>query len=284
MIAGLILAAGDGRGSAAPKQLAELRGRPLLEHAVAAMLAVPAIDPVVVVLGARADEIARAGRLSARAESVVCDRLGRRPVGVAALRRGGARRRRRGGRDARRPAADHAGGDRRRAAVRSAGTSRARDLRRAAGPPRAAARPAARARRRACRRRGFRDLLEGARVRRFECGELCDPVDVDTREALDGLRWAGPHRGRDRDPRDRRPSRRAAGADARHAGQGRSRARAAGSTGSRRASRTPTSTCTSRNGPARRRSPTISARPRSASTRAASSISWRGPRTCAFTA
>jgi CTP:molybdopterin cytidylyltransferase MocA len=34
---------------------------------------------------------------------------------------------------------------------------------------------------------GFRDLLSGTRVREFECGDLCDPVDVDTREELDAL-------------------------------------------------------------------------------------------------
>jgi CTP:molybdopterin cytidylyltransferase MocA len=34
---------------------------------------------------------------------------------------------------------------------------------------------------------GFRDLLAGARVREFECGDLCDPVDVDTRAELDAL-------------------------------------------------------------------------------------------------
>ena len=31
---------------------------------------------------------------------------------------------------------------------------------------------------------GFRDLLSGQRVRRFEAGHLCDPVDIDTREEL----------------------------------------------------------------------------------------------------
>jgi len=31
---------------------------------------------------------------------------------------------------------------------------------------------------------GFRPLLDGARVRRFEAGHLCDPTDIDTREEL----------------------------------------------------------------------------------------------------
>jgi molybdenum cofactor cytidylyltransferase len=56
-IGGLVLAAGEGRRFGGPKQLAALNGRPLLEHAVLVMLAVPAISPVVVVLGAHAGEI-----------------------------------------------------------------------------------------------------------------------------------------------------------------------------------------------------------------------------------
>src|SRR5918997_1615678 len=55
--AGLVLAAGAARRFGGPKQLAELDGRPLLEHALAAL---SGLDRIVVVLGARADEI-RAG-------------------------------------------------------------------------------------------------------------------------------------------------------------------------------------------------------------------------------
>ena len=72
MIAGLVLAAGAGtRFGAEPKQLAALDGRPLLEHAVAAQCAVPALERVVVVLGARAEEI-HASVDFGRAEVVVC--------------------------------------------------------------------------------------------------------------------------------------------------------------------------------------------------------------------
>ena len=56
-IAGLVLAAGAGRRFGGPKQLAELDGRPLLEHVLAAMAAVDAFERVVVTLGAGAHEI-----------------------------------------------------------------------------------------------------------------------------------------------------------------------------------------------------------------------------------
>jgi CTP:molybdopterin cytidylyltransferase MocA len=56
---GLVLAAGEARRFGSAKQLALLDGRPLLEHVVTAMRAAP-LDEVIVVLGARAEEI-RAG-------------------------------------------------------------------------------------------------------------------------------------------------------------------------------------------------------------------------------
>jgi molybdenum cofactor cytidylyltransferase len=74
MTAGLILAAGAGTrfSSASPKQLARLRGRPLLEWAVRAQCAVPGLARVVVVLGSRASAV-RAGVAFGRAEAVVCE-------------------------------------------------------------------------------------------------------------------------------------------------------------------------------------------------------------------
>jgi molybdenum cofactor cytidylyltransferase len=70
--AGLVLAAGAGtRFGGAIKQLAILRGRPLLEYAVESMLAVEALDRVLVVLGHAADEIQRVVELG-DAEVVVC--------------------------------------------------------------------------------------------------------------------------------------------------------------------------------------------------------------------
>ena len=56
MPVGLILAAGAGRRFGSTKQLAELRGRPLLAHALDAMLAA-GLERVIVVLGHDADAI-----------------------------------------------------------------------------------------------------------------------------------------------------------------------------------------------------------------------------------
>jgi molybdenum cofactor cytidylyltransferase len=71
-VAGLVLAAGGGtRFGAAPKQLADFHGRPLLEWAVRAQCDVAELARVVVVLGSFADEIVP--RLHwGRAETVVC--------------------------------------------------------------------------------------------------------------------------------------------------------------------------------------------------------------------
>ena len=71
-IGGIVLAAGEGKRFGGPKQVAVLDGRPLLEHAVRAMLAVPAISPVVVVLGAHADSVREKVDLGG-ADVVVCD-------------------------------------------------------------------------------------------------------------------------------------------------------------------------------------------------------------------
>jgi molybdenum cofactor cytidylyltransferase len=69
LIAGLVLAAGEGTRFGGPKQLAELDGRPLLEHALEA---ISALERVVLVLGAHADEI-RSEVDFGRAVPVVCE-------------------------------------------------------------------------------------------------------------------------------------------------------------------------------------------------------------------
>ncbi len=55
-VAGVVLAAGEGRRFGSPKQLATLDGRPLLEHALATVAAA-GLDRVVVVLGSHADQV-----------------------------------------------------------------------------------------------------------------------------------------------------------------------------------------------------------------------------------
>lgn len=74
MICGLVLAAGAGtRFGERSKLLADLEGRPLLEHAIAAQCAVAELERVAVVLGASAEEIvARVDFM--RAEPVICPR------------------------------------------------------------------------------------------------------------------------------------------------------------------------------------------------------------------
>jgi molybdenum cofactor cytidylyltransferase len=72
LIGGLVLAAGAATRFGAPKQLAELDGAPLLEHALRTMTAAP-VGRVVVVLGSAADEIAAAVDLQG-ADPLVCAR------------------------------------------------------------------------------------------------------------------------------------------------------------------------------------------------------------------
>jgi CTP:molybdopterin cytidylyltransferase MocA len=88
-VGGLILAAGAGRRFGAPKQLAMLDGRPLLEHALLAMAGATRVDQVVVVLGSHADEILAKVELHG-ALAVVCadweqGQAASLRVGVAAL-------------------------------------------------------------------------------------------------------------------------------------------------------------------------------------------------------
>lgn len=90
MTSGVVLAAGAGTrfgGPGASKLLAELDGRPLLEHALRAQCAVQAIERVVVVLGFEADAV-RARVEFGRAEPVVCRDWDR---GLAASLRCGVR-------------------------------------------------------------------------------------------------------------------------------------------------------------------------------------------------
>ncbi len=69
-VGALVLAAGAARRYGAAKQLAELDGRPLLEHALEAVAAAP-VDRRVVVLGAGAEAVLACARLHG-AEPVIC--------------------------------------------------------------------------------------------------------------------------------------------------------------------------------------------------------------------
>jgi molybdenum cofactor cytidylyltransferase len=182
MTAALVLAAGEGRrfGGGA-KQLAEVHGRPLIEHALAA---VRTVGRTVVVLGARADEI-RAGADLSGAEVVVCPdwaegmgaslRFGLAAVGpvdevvitladlpfitsavVARVRAtpGPAVR------------AVYGGAPGHPVVIRGPLLARATELRGDSG---------------------FRDVLAGDMVE-VECGDLADPTDIDTRDDLEVVR------------------------------------------------------------------------------------------------
>lgn len=189
MIGGLVLAAGAGRRFGGPKQLTELDGRPLLEHALAAIAEVPALERIVVVLGAAADEILARIDLHG-AEPVVCadwaeGQAASLRTGVAALPEAEAILVTLGDQPRITPQViagvlDHRGADAVRATyagrpghpvlLERAVLARVPELRGDAGA---------------------RGLLSDARVREWECEHLCDPADVDTQADLDALTTPG---------------------------------------------------------------------------------------------
>jgi CTP:molybdopterin cytidylyltransferase MocA len=179
-IGALVLAAGEGRRFGGTKQLAEFDGRPLLEHALAA---VEGVSPRVVVLGHAADEIrARVDLHGAtpvvcpdwadgQAASLRCGIAALGDVSAAVITLGdqpfitaeviAAAIEQLGDFDAVRATYDGAPGHPvvlTRRLLDQAGELRG-DI-------------------------GFRDLLDGQSVRRFEAAHLCDPTDIDTREEL----------------------------------------------------------------------------------------------------
>jgi molybdenum cofactor cytidylyltransferase len=191
LIGGVVLAAGAASRFGSPKQLAELDGVPLLQHAVDAMLAVPAVDPVVVVLGAEASRVrdavdfgdarvvecadwqeGMAASLRCGVEAVgECDwvlvSLGDQPrvtsQVIAAVM-------------------DHAeSAPIDTAAVRATYHS-------VGGHPVALAHAILPQVARLRGDVGARELLDHATVRTFEAAHLCDPVDVDTPQDLEALR------------------------------------------------------------------------------------------------
>jgi molybdenum cofactor cytidylyltransferase len=181
-IGALVLAAGAGRRFGGVKQLAELDGRPLLAHALAA---VAVLSPRVVVLGHAAEEV-RAGVDLHGAEPVVC--AGWEEGQAASLRAGVAAL---GAVDAAvialgdMPGVTPAAVD----AVVAAWDGDADAVRALyggeAGHPVLLARPLLDRAGELRGDTGFRDLLDGVRTIGVEVGHLADPADVDTRASLE---------------------------------------------------------------------------------------------------
>ena len=181
--AGIVLAAGASRRFGGVKQLAELHGRPLLSHAVEAMLSVPALEPVIVVLGRAADEITSAidfgsatvvvaaawdhgqaaslqrGVIAAGDADAVVITLGDQPFITAQVIAG---------------ALDQLPGH---DAVRTTYDGKP-------GHPVVLSRRVMDAVGGLAGDKGARDLLSRFRVREWEAGHLCSAADIDTREEL----------------------------------------------------------------------------------------------------
>jgi CTP:molybdopterin cytidylyltransferase MocA len=186
-IVSVVLAAGAGRRFGGRKQLAPLRGRPLLEHALAAAAAAPG-EATVLVLGANAEEVEAGVELDGT-EVVIC-RDWERGQG-ASLRAGLAALGPEVG------AALVTLGDepflaaeasRRLVAARRPGLTALRAtysgrpghpvlIERALFAPLISSLPAAKP----------ADLLREAGIEAVECGDLGDPADVDTPEQLAAL-------------------------------------------------------------------------------------------------
>jgi CTP:molybdopterin cytidylyltransferase MocA len=181
----LVLAAGEGRRFGATKQLAPLEGRPLLAHVVGHVRQVAALAPVVVVLGHDAEAV-RAGVPELASVEVVVAKDWREGqaaslrCGIAALGDVDAAVVLLGDQPFITPQVI--------AAVLDAGDGRHDAVRATYGG--APGHPVLLSRGLLGRAgelegdTGFRRLLDGARVRQFEAGHLCDPADIDTREEL----------------------------------------------------------------------------------------------------
>lgn len=206
MIAGVVLAAGGASRFGSPKQLAELDGMPLLQHAVDAILAVPELDPVVVILGAGAELVREAvdfggSRTTPRAGSAGGGRSAR-PVTCADWATGMAASLRCGVAavgdpdwlvialgDQPRVTSDVIAAVVAQARAAPPGTHAVRaSYDGVPGHPVALAREMLPGVAQLSGDVGARELLGRATVRTFEAGRLCDPADVDTPEELEALR------------------------------------------------------------------------------------------------
>jgi len=187
VIGGLVLAAGEGRRFGGAKQLAELGGVPMLERVLMAMQGVPALDPLIVVLGARADEI-RAGMEFGAFDIVVAEdwaegQAASLRAGVAALSDADEVLVCLGDQPYITPQViagtlDH---HPRAPAVRAAYGG-------VPGHPVLLRQPVLRMIPELRGDVGARELLAQYRVKTWEAGHLCDARDIDTREQLEAMR------------------------------------------------------------------------------------------------
>lgn len=193
-VAGVLLAAGGARRFGAPKQLAELEGRPLVLHALECLLAVDGLDDIVVVVGAHRDAVAAAVERvgSPRIRIVSCPGWAE---GLSASLRAGVTAV--GGADAvllhlaDLPRVTAEAMALVLAAASEAGTLRAEPTRATYGgvPGHPVVLPATLFRAVTALRgdTGARDLLADPATRRVEVGHLSDPTDVDTPQTLESL-------------------------------------------------------------------------------------------------
>jgi molybdenum cofactor cytidylyltransferase len=187
VIGGVVLAAGEGSRFGGPKQLAELDGRPLVEHSLIALASVPAIERYVLVLGAYADEI-RAAIDPHGADVVVCDtwaegQAASLRAGLGAIDDMAAALIMLGDQPGITPAAVEA------VLALFDGTRPVRAVYNGApGHPVILTRDLMRAAMQLEGDLGARELLEDARPRKVEVAHLCRPADVDTPADLDSLR------------------------------------------------------------------------------------------------
>ncbi len=186
VIGGLVLAAGEARRFGGPKQLAPIGGVPMLERVLMAMEAVPALDPLVVVLGARADEI-REGMEFGAFDIVVAEdwaegQAASLRAGVAALAEADEVMVCLGDQPFITPQviAGTLDPDGRAPAVRPTYGG-------VPGHPVLLRRPVLRMVDDLRGDVGARDLLSSYRVKTWEAGHLCDPSDIDTREQLERI-------------------------------------------------------------------------------------------------
>jgi molybdenum cofactor cytidylyltransferase len=187
VIGAVVLAAGEGSRFGSPKQLAELRGRPLLEHVLITLAAVPAVERAVVVLGARADEV-RTGVDLHGAEPILCaswsdGQSESLKTGLEALDDVDGALILLGDQPGITPAAieavlAHFDGTRALRAVYDGSPGHPVVLPRALIPAALELQG----------NEGARELLEASGVRRIEVGHLCEPADVDTPLDLEAVR------------------------------------------------------------------------------------------------